>query len=432
MNPSRRVLMIVFQFPPFAGSSGVQRALRFVQHLPAFGWEPIVLTAAISAYELIATEAGQDIPSGVHVERAFALDAKRHFGWHGRYPAFLARPDRWRVWQWAARISGSRLIRRFQPAAIWSTSPILSAHEIALSLAGRSRLPWVADFRDPVVEENFPADPAVRADFARREHDYCRSAACLTVTTPSLREWFIARYPHLPADRVQLIENGYDESTFSQLAHSAAPLFEGAFTLLHSGGLYPVIRDPDTLFRATRTLIDRGVIGPGELRFRFRATGDDSIVESAARAHGLNQIVEIEPRIPYEDALREMMAADALLILQGADCNRQIPAKAYEYLRAGRPVLGITDPAGDTGRMLISAGVDCVAALNDEPAIASALERLVGHLRAGRRSQVGPETVRAASRKARTAQLAALLSLVSTRQSGSDVIDRGQTVVYRS
>ena len=41
----RRVLMVSFQFPPMAGSSGVQRALRFAQQLPALGWSPSVLTA---------------------------------------------------------------------------------------------------------------------------------------------------------------------------------------------------------------------------------------------------------------------------------------------------------------------------------------------------------------------------------------------------
>jgi len=35
---------IAYHFPPVKGSSGVQRTLRFAQHLPRFGWRPIVLT----------------------------------------------------------------------------------------------------------------------------------------------------------------------------------------------------------------------------------------------------------------------------------------------------------------------------------------------------------------------------------------------------
>ena len=42
----KRVLMVAYHFPPLAGSSGIQRTLRFVQQLPSFGWQPLVLTAA--------------------------------------------------------------------------------------------------------------------------------------------------------------------------------------------------------------------------------------------------------------------------------------------------------------------------------------------------------------------------------------------------
>ena len=40
-----QVLMVAFHFPPLAGSSGIQRTLRFATHLPSFGWQPTVLTA---------------------------------------------------------------------------------------------------------------------------------------------------------------------------------------------------------------------------------------------------------------------------------------------------------------------------------------------------------------------------------------------------
>src|SRR5512143_242130 len=111
----KRVLMIAYHFPPLAGSSGIQRTLRFVQHLPAFGWEPAVLTADPRAYERTSHDLDADVPSQVRVERAFALDAARHLSVAGRYPGFLARPDRWMTWQYAAIRAGSRLIRDWRP-----------------------------------------------------------------------------------------------------------------------------------------------------------------------------------------------------------------------------------------------------------------------------------------------------------------------------
>ena len=46
----KRVLMVAFHFPPLRGSSGIQRALKFVQYLPALGWQPLVLSAHPRAY----------------------------------------------------------------------------------------------------------------------------------------------------------------------------------------------------------------------------------------------------------------------------------------------------------------------------------------------------------------------------------------------
>ena len=90
----KRVLMVAYHFPPLAGSSGIQRTLRFVQQLPAHGWQPLVLGAHPRAFERSSDDLDGDVPSGTVVRRAFALDAARHLSLGGRYPAALARPCR--------------------------------------------------------------------------------------------------------------------------------------------------------------------------------------------------------------------------------------------------------------------------------------------------------------------------------------------------
>lgn len=155
----RRVLMIAYHFPPLAGSSGIQRTLRFAQHLPAHGWEPLVISANPRAYENTSDDLLGEIPPGTIVRRPFALDTARHLAIKGRYPGFMARPDRWVSWRFAGVREGLRMIREFQPQAIWSTYPIATAHLIGHELACRSGLPWVADFRDPMAQEGYPSDP---------------------------------------------------------------------------------------------------------------------------------------------------------------------------------------------------------------------------------------------------------------------------------
>ena len=153
--------MVAFHFPPWSGGSGIQRTLRFVQHLPAQGWQPLVLSASPMAYPQTGVDLLAEVPPGTVVQRSFALDASRHLSIKGRYFGWTARPDRWMSWQWAAVRDGMRMIEAYRPDAIWSTYPIATAHLIGAELQRRSGLPWVADFRDPMAQDGYPSDPAV-------------------------------------------------------------------------------------------------------------------------------------------------------------------------------------------------------------------------------------------------------------------------------
>jgi hypothetical protein len=94
----KRVLMIAFHYPPMRGSSGIQRALKFSQYLPEFGWQPLVLTVNPRAYESVSHDQMCEVSDHVRVARAFALDTARHLSLRGRYPGLLALPDRWISW----------------------------------------------------------------------------------------------------------------------------------------------------------------------------------------------------------------------------------------------------------------------------------------------------------------------------------------------
>jgi glycosyltransferase involved in cell wall biosynthesis len=408
----KRVLMIAYHFPPLAGSSGIQRTLRFVQQLPGCGWEPIVLTAHPRAYATVGDDLLREVPDATVVERAFALDSSRHLAILRRYPAALARPDRWLPWYWGAVPAGLRLVRRYRPVALWSTYPIATAHLIGAALRRRTELPWVADFRDPMAQDGYPADPKTWQAFKAIEDEALHAAACSAFTTPGAARMYRERYPDVPAGRVTVIENGYDEESYAGLGASP-PLNPGKVTLLHSGIVYPSERDPTQLFAALRRLRDAGVLNADSFSLRLRAPEHDAMLRTLAAEHGTADLIEILPPIAYRDALEEMLRADGLLLLQAANCNEQIPAKLYEYLRAGRPVLGLTDPAGDTAGALRAAGLTDIASLDSADAIRTALARFVERVRAGTAVLPSAEHVARASRRARTRELASLLDRVS-------------------
>ena len=406
----RRVLMIAFQFPPFAGSSAIQRTLRFVQHLPKHGWEPLVLSAWPVAYESTSDDLLSAVPPGTVVERAVALDAARHLAIGGRYPGFLARPDRWRTWSIDGGIVGRRMIDRYRPAVVWSTYPIATAHVLGARLQRASRLPWVADFRDPMAQDGYPPDPATWRAFERIERVAVQAARFSVFTTPGAAALYRGRYASL-ATRMRVIENGYDEETFSavQAGGARVPLASGRLTLLHSGVVYPEERDPRHFIAALALLKADGTAATVPFAVRFRASSQDALLAELARQHGVSDLIDLLPAVPYVQALDEMLRADALLVLQAANCNQQIPAKVYEYLRAGRPVLGFTDAAGDTAATLRAAGVDAISPLDDAVAIAAQLRTSLRALQRGEAPLPDEAAARRNSRAARAAELAALL-----------------------
>jgi glycosyltransferase involved in cell wall biosynthesis len=409
----RRVLMIAFQFPPFSMSSGVQRTLRFVQHLPAHGWQPIVLSAHPRAYEATSTDLTKEIPEGTVVERAFALDAARHLAIWGHYPEILARPDRWRTWALGAVPAGMRLIKKYRPDVIWSTYPIATAHLIAKHLHRLSGVPLVADFRDPMAQDGYPADPRTWRSFERIERGIAHCASRMVFVTPSARALYRARYPSLPADRFVLIENGYDEESFAaaELQLDRSALNPGCITLLHSGIVYPSERDPRALFDALSRLHRAGRVDTQTLRIRFRAPVHADLLRELAAKTQTASLIEILPAVPYREALVEMLRADGLLVMQGANCNEQIPAKLYEYFRARRPILGLADPSGDTGTLMREAGVAHVAKLEDADQVEIALMAYLERMRGG--SPFTP-AMSDMSRKRRTRALADIFDEVRT------------------
>jgi glycosyltransferase involved in cell wall biosynthesis len=406
-----KVLMVAFHFPPQRGSSGIQRTLKFVHYLPARGWQPVVLSAHPRAYE---DAGGAPYTGPAEVTRAFALDTARHLALGGRYARALALPDRWISWVLGAVPAGLRLARRHRPRVIWSTYPIASAHLVGLALHRLTGLPWVADLRDPMIDDAYPLDPWMRRAAAwveRQTVHHCARAVC---TTPGAVRSYRARYPELPPERFRLIENGYDEEEFAHApAHAPAASENRPFVLLHSGIVYPSERDPAPLFAALGRLRREGAPGIADFRLCLRAPVHEALLAALAREHGVEDMVEIGPVLPYRAALAEMLAADGLLVLQAANCNDQVPAKLYEYLRAGRPVLALTDAAGDTAALMRAAAVDTVAPLDDADAIAQGLLRFLALARSGRAPLAAPAFVQRQSREARTAQLAALLDEVA-------------------
>ncbi len=389
-RPVREALLVAYHFPPAGQSSGVQRALKLARYLPRHGWRPRVLTVHPRAYPSRSDAQMHEIDESLEVRRAFGLDTARHLALMGRHFGFMALPDRWVSWWLGAVFSGWRMCRQNRPDVIWSTYPIATAHLIGLTLSHLTGIPWVADFRDSMTEDDYayPRDPRLWHVFRRLERRVMARCNRAVFTTPGARRMYEERYPDVTAERFAVIPNGYDEENFA-VAERRLPIRPDGerLVLLHSGVLYPEERDPRALYAAISALKRAGRLCAENFELRLRATAYDDFHARLIAGHGIEDVVRLLPSIGYEDALTEMMSVDGLLVMQSAGCNHQIPAKVYEYLRAGRPIVALTDNAGDTAALLREAGVGLIAPLDDVVSIEQVLDEALGAMRSlrGRR-----------------------------------------------
>jgi hypothetical protein len=309
-----------------------------------------------------------------------------------------------------------RLIRKHRPSVIWSTYPIATAHLIGWTLQRLSGLPWVADFRDSMTEDDYPPDERQRRVYRWIERKTIERCSKAVFTTPGALRMYAERYPEVPRHKFAVVANGYDEESFlsaeglppTDLGRTAS----GQVVLLHSGVLYPSERDPRCFYRALAALLRAGELSPSGLRVVLRATGHDGHHRRLIQENGLEDVVILAPALPYREALREMMDVDGLLVFQAANCNHQIPAKIYEYFRARRPILALTDPRGDTAEALREIGFGSIAPLDDEDQIRQGLLTFLQSIRERRAHVATEEAIRLHSRRARSEELARILDEV--------------------
>jgi glycosyltransferase involved in cell wall biosynthesis len=391
----RRALLVAYDFPPIA-SAAAQRSRQLARHLPAHGWRPIVVApkAGVSwAYE----ESGESAFAGVEVRRTSSLEPgyvlgvgrrERRTGGSGtvrrsaaacRLREWMLVPDSRAGWIPFAAACALRLAEDVD--VVVTTSPPASAHVVGYVVTRATGRPWVADFQDPWSLPAFqPWAGRLRPWVdGRLEAAVLRRANRVVATTAWLAENLAARGA---GGRVRLVPNGFDPAEHSP----GAPSDDSSFTLVHAGSFYGP-RSPEPLLSAICAALAADPRVRSSLRLRLLGSEDAenaARLEETARRLGLVDVVERLGQVPRREALAAMRSAAVLVLVTdpGDGGCGLVPLKLYEYLGAGRPVLALTPPDGEAGRLVRAAGGIAVDP-SDTPAASVALLRLHERWRAG-------------------------------------------------
>jgi glycosyltransferase involved in cell wall biosynthesis len=406
----RNLLLVSYQFPPIGGS-GVQRVLKLARYLPRAGWRPQVLTADHAHYPLIDSTLVPGLGDQAVVHRVCGLEPaglarmiSRQLGLQGtlsdrpgsfedrlywrmdRLWGRLPLPETEMLWAPAAIGLGRRLIRDRALEAVVTTSPPYAAHLVGLALKRRLRLPWIADLRDPILD-NFSYHPNTRS--AARfwqwlERTVVHNADHTVVTCPELRERFLQRYPDLDAGRVSTITNGFDPSDCPALVDPPQVRRQDKerFTLAYVGAFYahqtigPVL-EAIRILRASRQDIAE--------HLEFRLIGSLSASQRRLLRGADAAFLDNLGYCPHQKAVAEMAQADALLLVTPSNEGGRfcIPAKTFEYLAFGRHIIALVHEGTALAGILTQAGNVSLVHRHESAALAQTLERCYDAWRAG-------------------------------------------------
>lgn len=344
--PPRRVLLLAYHFPPLGGA-GVQRTLKYVKYLPDFGWQPATITGPARGGALSDPSLLDEL-RGAQVMRTPAALLPAWLPWRVRnaISRWLLITDDQAGWGPFALTAATRLIRRGGIDALYTTSTPYTAHLVGLRLQQRFGLPWIADFRDPWAENTALKPPTAwhRQRIRRWEGQVVRAADRVTVVSEPMAAAMQAAYPTLPLAHFLTLPNGYDPDDFAQ-ATPAAPDNPPRMTWVYSGSFYGQ-RRAQPFLQALHAALTAGRIPRAQMRVRLAGNVGHATAEDV-RSLDLDDVVELPGYLPHRESIGHLLAADALLLMvaPGPGSAGVLTGKLFEYLAAGKPILGLTPPS---------------------------------------------------------------------------------------
>jgi glycosyltransferase involved in cell wall biosynthesis len=391
----KKVLILTYYWPP-GGGAGVQRWLKFTKYMREFNYEPVIYTAENPEYPSIDESLYKDVPDNLTVLKTrvwepynlykrFTLKKKGHRinagflnkdekkGPGERISVWIRGnwfiPDARKFWIKPSIRYLIRYLKDHPVSLLVSTGPPHSLHMIACGVAGRMKLPWVADFRDPWTQIDFYQDLLLgpRADRKHRllERKVLMSANAVTVISNEMKRQFEG----MGGNNIRVIPNGFDPDDFddpveNQDRHSGRSP-DPEFSLTHIGTIVPS-RNPETLWRVLSELVTENKDLAEHLIIRMVGAIDYSVSRSLEEAN-LGPWVRTVNYLPHQEAVGLLKSSQVLLLLINNTSNAKgiLTGKFFEYMNSGRPILAIGPTDGEAAQILKETGTGKMVDFND-------------------------------------------------------------------
>jgi len=386
----KKVLIISAAFPP-SNVAGTHRIGKLAKYLKHFGWEPFVLTVdrikgseptfpleidesrvTRTRYFDLTTSLRRSLVGANYFEAVAAKD--RDF----RLFIFKIITSIWRCpplsilrtlltalgWYIFAVGKGIDIIRKQKIDLIFCSGQPFSAYFIASRLQQKTKIPWVADFRDLWTVSPYAERPAHPWEI-KLEKLVMRSSSLLVTVSQPLADILCA----IHSKEVMVVPNGFDEDDYDD----GVPL-TSKFTISNVGFIFPE-DDFSPLFDAVSQLKQEGRITADNFELRF-FSNELNIPQLASR-YGIADLVNWYGWVPFAESTMRQQESTALMLARFA--SGAYSSKIFTYIGARRPILAITPKGSIIEELLNECG--CGVSLQTAEEIKGLLSRWIEEFR---------------------------------------------------
>lgn len=335
----KKVLIISYHAPPREVTTAY-RIGGLIEHLPKFGWQPIVCSGVLPApsyYKMLGLNPEQNLMAQI-AQLKTKLGIYSEKSWIdkliGIYAELTCYPDPMKKWQHTLMAQEDYDLE--QPDLVMSHSFPHTSHLVAAQL--QRKVPWIASFSDLWTQSHFYPYSRFRK---KREEELevltLMGAKCFITVSPPLSE----AMGKLHYQHAFTIENGYPESP-------DVPLTK-AFTMTYTGNFYAGKYDIEMF---CWTLSNYRYMFPS-LLVRIYGQPYPPLVK-LVEAYSLTDTVKFYPRVSHFEALKAQKESHVLLHFAWNDHDYQgvYSAKLFEYLGAKRPIISFGGKDSMVGDLL--------------------------------------------------------------------------------
>lgn len=399
----KNILIISPHYPP-SNLAAVHRSRLFAQHLPAFGWNPIILTVHENFYEeALDWNLHKLIPADQRIEKvsAFKVGKPRLVGDIGLRAYFQLRRR------------ALELIRAEKIDFVYIPIPSFYMALLGPYLFKRTGVPYGIDYIDPWVHE-FPGSNKIfsRHWFSTQlakllEPIAVKHAALITGVSEGYYKPVLDRNPHLKTQALtaampyggeesdhDFIRNKGEEVSSTSLNLSQLP---STLKFIYAGAMLPKAYKPlEEIFKALSQLPPpslglptSGWLASSTLQpfqppqpFQLHFIGTLGTIKPIAEKHSLYEttVFEHPDRIPYLDVLTQLEAADAVFIL-GSTEPHYTPSKVYQGVLSGKPILAVLHEQSTAVNVLRASNAGIVITMKGEEDLDTLSARFLEGLR---------------------------------------------------